>query len=135
MKRIFMFLVIPLLFNVAALHSETWNEDVSLEIEQIALDEPPNAKPQAILHSIANIVAHIGSIIGNPRNKQNVGHGVTGILGNIVNIALVASHRGLRTEPELLDFLVNELHLDQELKRMITQEAIKIHRTIALEAS
>lgn len=97
-------------------------------------EQAPNLKPQVIIHSVANILAQIGSIIGNPHNKPNVGQNVAGILGNIVNIALIASHRGLKTEREIMDYLINELHLDQEIRRIIEHEAEEIRRAIALEA-
>jgi len=129
MKRLSILLLTPLLIIATATHAEDDGNDATREVEEIA-QEAQNAKPQVILHSIANIVAHIGSIVGNPHNKPNVGQNVTGILGNIVNIALAASHRGLKTEEEFMAYFIDELHLDQELRAIIEQEAQEIRRTL-----
>lgn len=115
-------------FYAVSLHAESFDNDATREIDEIALEQAHNPKPQIILNGIANIVAHIGSIVGNPHNRPNVGHNVTGILGNIISIALAASQRGYKTEDELWIYLIDELHLDQELRRIIEHEAEEIDR-------
>jgi len=131
MKRLPILLLTPLLLLSVIAYATHRGDDATHEVEEIVLENP---KPQIIIHSVANILAQIGSIIGNPHNKPNVGQNVAGILGNIVNIALIASKRGFTTEQEIMDYLVNELHLDQEIRRIIEHEAEEVRRTILLEA-
>ena len=124
MKQMYRFFFVSLLITASFATADCIN--ATNELDQI--DQAPlNPKPQEIGNGIANIVTHISAIVGNPHNRPNVVQNTIGILGNIVNIALVAANRGYKTKQQIMDYLIEELHLDQELRCIAECEEEKIH--------
>lgn len=132
MKLLYGLFVSSLLVNPVTAYAA---KDATQEVDEIVRQEPQNSRPQYIIHSVANILAHVGSIVGDPHNKPNVGQNVGGILGNIVNIAIAAAHRDCKTKDELLAYLRDlsiylskEFDLDKEIARIIKEESEEIKR-------
>lgn len=120
MKFVHICALTPLLLLSLTTYTQREAPDATEEVEEIQQVENPKA--QVIIHSVANIVAHVGSIAGDKHNKPNICHNVAGIIGNIANIILAAKHHRCKTEQELLDYLINDLHLDELLTNIIEQE-------------
>jgi len=118
-------IVLPLLLAPVIHAKQNWQHVQEIE-EEIPVAQPPNEKPQIIIQSVANIISHVGSIVGDPHNKQTIGQNVTGILAHIVNIALVAGKRTYKNQQELLTALCDELHLDEETRVIIQQKLEEI---------
>lgn len=107
-------------FLLLSIHTEQrCNENAQEIVVDIPLQSRPNEKPQIIIGSVANILAHVGRIVGNPHDKPNLGENVTGILANIINIALAAGKKDYKHRQELLSSIFDELHLDQEIREII----------------
>ena len=100
----------------------------TIEIEIVSEPQPENPKQQAIILGAANILASAAAIAASPRDRQNVGQAVTGILANIINIALVSGKRDHRSRSELFNIICDELHLDDEMKEIIKQKIEELNK-------
>lgn len=125
-------LFLSLLFLIAiAAHAQTPPNDATQEVTQENNTPPvPNPKPQIIIQSVANILSHVGAIVADPHSRPNIGQNATGILANIVNIAMVAGKRACKNQLEFLTIMCDELHLDQETRHIIQQKLEEIQREI-----
>lgn len=82
-------------------------------------EQNPNPKQQIILQGVANILAGVQGIVSEPRNKNNVRERVTGILANIINIALISRKNDHRSQDKLFTIICDELDLDNSMREMI----------------
>jgi hypothetical protein len=106
----------------------------TIEIEIIPEPQPENPKQQAIILGAANILANAAAIAGSPHDRQNVGQAVTGILANIINIALISGKRDHRSRAELFNIICDELHLDDTMREIVKQKIEELnHETSSLE--
>jgi hypothetical protein len=106
-------------------------QEIVPEIEIEIIDNCPqqnNPKPQIIIQGVANILANVGAIVSAPRNKQKVSNGVTGILANIINIALVSGKRDHRSGIELFNIICDELNLDEPTREIVKQKIEEINQ-------
>lgn len=87
-----------------------------------------NPKHQTIIQGTANILANVAAIMNQPRNKENVRERVTGILANIINIALVSGKRDHRSHSELFTTICNELNLDDEMRDILKQKIEELNK-------
>jgi hypothetical protein len=90
-------------------------------IQEILPQSCPTPKEE-ILGGVGNILTLAGAIVSNPHSRPNIAQCATGILANIINIALVAGKRAYKNRAELLSFMFDELHLDQEMRAIIEQK-------------
>jgi hypothetical protein len=118
----------PLLLIATTTHADQIYVDAQWQepIQEIAPKPRPNEKAAAIIGSVAGILNGVGTIVDNPRDKQNISQGVTGILAHIINIALMAGKRDCKSRQELFDLIFDELHLDQEMREIIKLKVEKI---------
>ena len=100
-------------------HIEEIIPDVKIEITQ---DQESDPKPQIIIQSVANILANVSAIAAAPRDKQNLGQGITGILANVINIALISGKHNHRSKLDLFNMICDELHLDEKTRELIKQK-------------
>jgi hypothetical protein len=91
-----------------------------------------NQKPPVILQSVANVLANVAAIVNAPRDKDNVRQGVTGILANIINIALVSGKRDHRSHSELFNIICDELNLDDAMKEIIKQKIEELNKEVSV---
>lgn len=102
-------------------------------IPEIEIDFAPseeqnqNAKQQIILQGITNILAGVKGIVSEPRNKNNVRDRVTGILANIINIALIARKNDHRSRLEIFTIICDELDLDDATREIIKLKIEKLN--------
>lgn len=120
----------PLLLLATITHANQICIEVQLQepIQEIAPKPRPHEKAAAIIGSVAGILNGVGTIVDNPRDKQNIGQGVTGILAHIINIALMAGKRDCKSRQELLDLIFDELHLDQEMRETLKRKVEEIQQ-------
>lgn len=100
----------------------------TIEIEIVPEPQPENPKQQAIILGAANILANAAAIAGSPRDRQNVGQAVTGILANIINIALISGKRDHRSRTELFNVICDELNLDDAIREIIKLKIEEINQ-------
>lgn len=101
--------------------------DIEVEIINDHTQEG-NPKHQTIVQGAANILANVAAIMNQPRNKENVRERVTGILANIINIALVSGKRDHRSRSEFFTIICDELHLDDEMRDILKQKIEELNR-------